>query len=476
MRKGFSKVRLVGAECGGRRKNRYFVKGRGLTIALLNLLLLGVVAGAQTRIPTTLNLVAAVEKAIDNNPHAKLADSKSRIAQLKIEQARSANKPIVQFEQSAIRSNNPVFTFSTLLEQGRFSASNFNLESLNHPDALTNYRSVVELKVPLFDQGQTRMSVTQAEIRRRQSDLQAESIRQNLRFEVVRGFYAVIMGTALLRVRQESVRSAEADYRKSRNMVDLGMTNEADSLIAEVELANAKHLVLGAENELVTTNAALKLLIGVESEAPIELVGDLREKYFPLADLDELIQKAFESRPDYQSSELAIEYSRLQTRSVKKKALPRIDLFGNLAYNSPNLVQGSTDYTIGVNLNYAIFDPGRKTMEAEATENETSAELEKQELADQIRLGVIRAWQNFKTAKSRIQVTIKSISQAEEALRIVRDRYHFGLSTFSEVIRAEAALVRAKHDQLAARYEYFVSYASVMLATGGLNNVKQFVE
>ena len=139
-------------------------------------------------------------------------------------------------------------------------------------------------------------------------------------------------------------------------------------------------------------------------------------------------------------------------------------------------MQGSADYTIGVNLNYAIFDPGRKAMEAEAIEDVTAAELAKQELADQIRLSVIRAWQNFKTAKSRIQVTIKSISQAEEALRIVRDRYHFGLATFSEVIRAEAALVRAKHDQLAARYEYYVSYASVMLATGGLNNVKQFVD
>ena len=102
------------------------------------------------------------------------------------------------------------------------------------------------------------------------------------------------------------------------------------------------------------------------------------------------------------------------------------------------------------------------------------AELEKQNLANQISLGVVRALQSYKTARAKIQVSIKSIAQADEALRIVQDRYKFGLTTFNEVLRAEAALVRSRHNLLTARSEYYISYASVLLATGRLNDVRLF--
>ncbi len=87
---------------------------------------------------------------------------------------------------------------------------------------------------------------------------------------------------------------------------------------------------------------------------------------------------------------------------------------------------------------------------------------------------MIRALQNHKTARAKIQVSIKSIAQAEEVLRIVQDRYKFGLTTFNEVLRAESALVRAKHNLLSSRYDYYISYAALLLATGRLNDVRAF--
>lgn len=102
------------------------------------------------------------------------------------------------------------------------------------------------------------------------------------------------------------------------------------------------------------------------------------------------------------------------------------------------------------------------------------AELEKQNLADAIRLDVIRSLQNYSTARGKIQVSIKSTAYAEEALRIVQDRYKFGLTTFNEVLRAESAVVAAKQNILKARYDYYVSFASILLATGRLSDVRLF--
>ena len=428
----------------------------------------------QSIFPAKLSLENAVEKALNNDPRTRLAESRIKIAELKIKEANSGKQPFVQVTQSVTRSNNPVFVFGSLLEQGRFTASRFELHSLNDPKGLFNFRSSVGAQMPLFDQRQTRARVDQADIGRRQAELQAEGVRQQLRFDVIRTYYGAILDKEMLKVSQEAVRSAEANKRKTKDMADVGMTTDADFLAAEVERANVGQEKLESESELTTTIAALNLLLGEKPDLEHEIVGDLQERYFPLDDQNELIRTAFQNRPDYLAAELAIQNSQRQTRAISDLRLPRVDAFGNVGYSSPYIANGSSDYTVGVSLTYTLFDPGRKARIAEAAEAETSADAEKQVLGRQITLGVIRAFQNYKTARAKIEVSIKSIAQADEALKIVQDRYKSGLTTFNEVIRSEAALVRAKHNLLTARYDYYVSYASVLLATGRLSDVRLF--
>ncbi|CAN5474249.1 TolC family protein [soil metagenome] len=429
---------------------------------------------AQNMNQPRLDLGDAVEKALANNPKTKVSESRLKIADLKIEEAATGKKPFVQFSQSAVRSNNPVFVFGSLLEQGRFGVSNFAIDSLNNPKGVFNFRSLVAGQMPLFDQRQTKARVEQARTARTQAELQAEAVRQELTFDVLRSFYGAILGKEMLEVSDVAVRSAAANRKKAKDMADVGMTTDADFLAAEVELANAEQQKIEAESGLVTTTATLNLLLGDKPDAEPELAGNLQEKYFPIGDQDELIRLAFANRPDYLSSELAIKNSRRHTKALKDLSLPRVDAFGNFGYSSPYITNGSTDYTVGVSLTYTLFDAGRKLRTEQAAEAESLASSEKQVLRNQISLEVVKAFQGYKTALEKIQVSIKSIRQADEVLRIVQDRYKFGLTTFNEVIRSEAALVRAKHNLFTARYEYYVSYASVLLATGQLTDVRLF--
>lgn len=421
-----------------------------------------------------LDLEQAVETALARNAQPQIAESGIRSADAKIREARAGRQPFVQFSQSVMRSNNPVFVFGSLLEQGRFGSANFAVDSLNHPKGIFNFRSVVTAQMPLFDQYQTRSRVKQAESGKSQASLQAEGVRQKLRFDVISTYYGTVLGRELLKVSREAIASAEANRKKTRDMADVGMTTEADFLAAEVELARAGQQQIEAENGLTTTLAALNLMLGDKPDAQRDLTKDLREKYFPVEDRDELIRIALENRPDYLRAQLAVENSRVQTQAVKDQKLPRVDAFGNYGYSSPYITNGSSDYTVGVSLTYTLFDAGRKARIEQAAESVSTAELEKQNLADAIRLDVVRALQNYKTARGKIQVSIKSTAYAEEALRIVQDRYKFGLTTFNEVLRAETAVVGAKQNILKARYDYYVSFASLLLATGRLTDVRLF--
>ncbi len=454
-----------------------FIKIRrcGTALSVLTAILaLALSVAAQTATQSRLDLKTAVERALASDPQTKITETRTKIADLKITEAKAGKMPFAQFSQSVIHSNNPVFVFGSLLEQGRFGAANFAVNSLNNPKGIFNFRSLANIQMPIFDQYQTRSRIKQAELGRDQTTLQAESASQQIRFDTLRTFYGVILRREMAKVSDEALRSAEANRKKARDMADVGISTDADFLAAEVEVANAGQQKLEAESDLITTTAALNLMLGDKPEAERDLKGDLQEKFFPIVGQDDLIAAAFENRPDYKIAEIARQTSREQTKAIRDLRLPRVDAFGNVGYSSPYIANGSTDYTVGVSLTYTLFDAGRKSRVQQVVEAENVADAEKQSLANHITLGVVRAFQNYKTARAKIQVSIKSIDQASDALRIVHDRYSAGLTTFNEVIRSESALVRAKHNLLGARYEYYVAYASVLLATGRLTDIRLF--
>lgn len=429
---------------------------------------------AQSDLPTRLDLKTAVDRAVENDPQISGTRAVVRIAEAKITEAKAARMPSVQLGQSITRSNNPVFVFGSLLEQGRFTSTNFALDALNRPNGLTNFRSVIDVKLPVFDQWKTRSRISRAGIERDRADLQTELIGQRLRFEIIRTYFGAVLADELLKATDAAVSSAKENSRNAKNMVEVGMVAESDSLVADVELARVQQQHLEAESVAFTTRAALNIAIGNEPNVRTELAGNLFERYFPSEEQDELIRIAKERRPDYQQAQLAVDDNREQTRTARNERLPRVDAFASVGYSSPYVTNGSSDYTVGVNLSYTLFDPGRKARIAQSTFAESASQSEKDRLANQITLEVITALQNYRTSRSKILVSIKAVTQAEEARRILRDRYHSALSTFEAVLSAEASVLRAKHDLFKARYEYYVGYASILLATGRLNDVSVF--
>ena len=92
------------------------------------------------------------------------------------------------------------------------------------------------------------------------------------------------------------------------------------------------------------------------------------------------------------------------------------------------------------------------------------------------KIEVVQVREQFLAAQERLKVASESVQQADEALRMVRDRYNGGLTTITEVLRSQTAQLQAKTSLLGARYDYFVGYANVLLATGGLNDVRAFTD
>lgn len=423
----------------------------------------------------SLTLPRAVEIALITNPLVRATSAGRELAAAQLDEARAGRYPQLQVSEHFTYGNNPVFVFGSLLEQGRFGAQNFALPTLNNPDSLANFRTSLTLKLPLFDQRQTATRVARAAVRRDQADVESEQMRQRLRFEVLRAYYGALLAQARREVAAEAVKMGEADVKLSRDRVAAGLAVTSDLLAAEVQLAELRQQQIEAEGDLVTADAALNTVLGLPADTPQRVSGALVERTFDVEPPDELVRLALAQRPELARAKLSVKSATEQWRGARGEYLPRLDLFTNVGVSSSSLRNGSSDYAVGASVTFNLFDAGRRARLDQARAAESLAVAEQEHLLSHIRLEVVRAYQQFIAARERLSVASRVISQATEALRIVQDRYNEGLTTITEVLRAETALVRARLNVLVARHDHYIGYANVLLTSGRLTDVQAFV-
>ncbi len=423
----------------------------------------------------SLTLPAAVEVALRGHPLVRATASGGALAEAQLEEARRSRWPTIQLSETVIRGNNPVFAFGSLLEQARFTQQNFFLPRLNNPEALTNFRVGVSIRLPVFDQREASTRIRQAGLRRDQAGTQAEQVAQRIRFEVIRTYYGLLLAQSRRQVTTESVQLAEADVQLSRNRVELGTAVVSDLLAAEVQLSEVRQQQIEAEGEELTAQAALNTAMGMAIETPQTLSGQLGARTFPLESQEGLLQQALQHRPEVVRAGLAWESGQVGVRGARSEYLPRVDLFTSAGASRHDWLNGSGDYTVGVSVTFQLFDAGRSSRVAQARAAAEMASGERDHLQQQVRYEVVEARQRVRTAAERMVVAERTTERATEALRIVQDRYREGLTTMTELLRAQTALTRARLQVLATRYDYYVGYAGLLLTTGRLTGVEPFV-
>jgi outer membrane protein TolC len=431
-------------------------------------------APQQAKAPEALTLPLAVEIALRTNPLMRATASGREIADAQAQEAKAGRFPMIQLSETWINGNNPVFVFGSLLEQGRFTQQNFNLPTLNNPDPLNNFRFGVTIKAPLFDGRQTSTRVAVAKLNQKQADTQTDQMAQRIRLETLKAYYGVLLAQMRKEVADEAVGLAEADVKRSADRVEIGATVSSDLLSAEAQLAEFHQQQIQAAGDAVIALAALNTALGLPVDAPQNVSGRLVAKTFDVAGQEELMRVALNRRPDYTRASLAGESRREQLKGARSEFLPRVDVFANAGASRNSWIDGSGDYLIGASVTFNLFDAGRKARIAQARAAAELAANEREHLANQIRLEVVRAYQEYVSARERLIVAERVIGHTAEALRIVQDRYHEGLTTITEVLRAETALAHARLNLIAARYDNYVGYATVLLVTGRLTDVEPF--
>jgi outer membrane protein TolC len=300
------------------------------------------------------------------------------------------------------------------------------------------------LTVPLFTSGRISSSIAAAEARERGAGAQVLAATSDLKLAVADAYVGVLRARKALAVASSNVRTLEGLASDTRSMFDRELVPKNELLAAEVALADARQNELRARNAAAVALAVYNRRLGAPLDREIELSETMDVPLEVGQDLPALIEQAQTRRTELAALDAQAEVFGQLARTERSRVLPQVALSGGYQYLENQFLDDETVGMAGIGVQWSLFDGGQSRKRAAALDrNRHAAEQQRADAASQIELQVRQAYMGVDEARQRVEVNARAAEQADESLRIARERYNAGLGTQSQLLEAETLRVQA---------------------------------
>jgi outer membrane protein TolC len=328
-------------------------------------------------------------------------------------------------------------------------------------------RSVVpalSLSYLLFDFGGRSGSVAAARASAVALDLIHNATLQNVALAVEAAYFTLQAQRGLVTAARLSLAEADTTLNSARQRNRAGVATIADVLQAQVLQAQATLNLETFEGALQTARGALAMYMGLSANARYDLAptNDTIPVSLVAADVDTLINRALENRPDLAAARMQILQSQAEVRVARATELPSFLLGSSLTHpysSSPNA--SGTTFNVNVGISIPIFNLARpyNVMAAQAQVDAFTAQANL--LRGQVTQQVFTSYYALQTATQQARTTDVLIAAATQNETAARARYRAGVGTILDLVTATTALGSARAQQAQARWVWATALAQL---------------
>jgi outer membrane protein TolC len=280
-------------------------------------------------------------------------------------------------------------------------------------------------------------------------------------------YLQALAGTARVETADAQVKTAQALYAKASDQQRAGVSPAIDVLRAQVELQNRQQQLIVARNDFAKQKLALARIIGLPPGQEFSLAD--KAPYAPLTTqgLEQSLQRAYASRPDYQAALSQVRSAELSRRAAAAEYLPTLGVEADYGDIGVSPFRSNGTYHVAGTLNVPVFQGGRihgDTLQAEASLRQARNQAEN--LRGQIDYEVRTAMLDLNAAADQVQVAQSSVQLAQQTLTQAQDRFSAGVTDNLEVIQAQEALASANENFIASLYAHNLAKVEFAKAIG----------
>ncbi len=286
---------------------------------------------------------------------------------------------------------------------------------------------------------------------------------------VTEAFYNALQAQSVLQVARQTVATREATGRQIAQLAKNNLRSTLDQSFAEVNVSQARLLLIDAQNSADAATAVLDDALGLDHAQAYTLVEDPGAPPPPPPDVDVLTQIALGQRPELQSLAHTRDAQEKLSRAQSEQRLPTLSAIGTVGgtpVRNGRYYISSWDGAAAGNLNVPIFNGFLFSSQSRETELRAKAtEEQSRGLRDDIVRDVRTAWLAANSSFARINVTAELLTQANSTLKLAQTRYNLGLSSIVELSQAQLAQTQAEIANTNAGYSYRSALAALNFQT-----------
>ena len=337
-----------------------------------------------------------------------------------------------------------------------------------------NYQWKTTIKQPLFTGFALLSTYELGKLGIDEAELALELEKLDIALQVKQAYFRVLEADRGVEVAEKAVESLRSHVKVARSFYKVGMIPINDVLKAEVELSNAEHDLIKAENMAKITRASFNTVLARSINAPVKL-QDIRQFRPETGEYTEYVDTALGNRPEIKALDVKLEQTAQSRRLARSKYYPEVALQwdyiqeGDEPYVEGSAVHDANRWQVMAVLSWTFFEWG-KTGHAvrEVESNRMQLVQTRSALEDQIRLEIKQAYLDLFEAEKNIPTTTKAVEQAEENLRVSQERYQAQVTTSTEVLDAQTLLTQARTNYYGALYSHHLARARLERAIGNL--------
>jgi len=421
-----------------------------------NILLMATLAGvAAAQAPPRLTLQQAEAMAIQNHPQIQAAQNEVGFAQQQVVINRAPYFPVLNGDLTGSQGNR-----GARIGAGELPASRL----------FNRFGQGIEISQLVTDSGRTPNLVASARFQEQATQQTLTATRYDVVLQVNRSYFDVLHAQALVKVAQQTVAARQLLDDQVTELARNLLKSQLDVSFADVNVSEAKLLLLRAQETVESTVAELARALGSDQPANYQLVEEQLPPS-PPDKPDELVAQAAANRPELASLRASRDAAYKFFEAEKDLSRPTVTVAavgGFLPFiNTPQI---PAEYeSIGANVSIPVFNghlfsARREAARQRALEADQRLRDQQERLVRDVRV----AWSGAITAFQSIDVTAQFLRQAALALDLAQGRYSLGLSSIVELTQAQLNLTTAEIENLGAKYDYESQYSLLQYTIGNL--------
>lgn len=423
---------------------------------------------------------ACVNAALQENPEMSVSDARIKQAQGALSKAESSRLPQITLSVTGSNSDNALNVFGMKLQQRQATFNDFGLsdytgdgtvepDSLNNPDAHTDFNTRIEVLVPVWNGGKIGSYEDQAQAMIEAAQKGDLAVQQFLTFNVYQAYEAVHAARSFITVAKQAKETADSYVKTTQNLVEQGVVVRSELLSAKVNQSAAEVALLKAQGQEQIALDTLKMLMSVDASNDLDVASRV-DLELPVDSAEELLSLALDNNYELAAKRNEANSTAYTVDAAEAAYYPSFNVMLRQDWNDESLALNNGSYTVAGVVSWKITDFGVTSSSvdmAKASAAQKKSAVKSQE--NKLRLDVLSTWTKLQIATKQVGSSVLAVQQAGEAQKLIMKRYKNGVSTITEVLAGETQLDKARADLVSARYDVNVLKAKLLLLTGRMD-------